>query len=106
MSFPLHYNLDCNTFAQKAVSSAVIMNFLTIQDVMAQYSSGFLWNIRKISQTDYKNFQLNNVTKSKVISLGDMETASFWMEKPFVTEDPEQDKFFHKIYTLVSQVCT
>ena len=39
VSFPLHYNLDCNTFAQKAVSSAVIINFLTIQDVMAQYGS-------------------------------------------------------------------
>ena len=42
VSFPLHYNLNCNTFAQKAVSSAAIMNFLTIQDVMAQYSLGFL----------------------------------------------------------------
>ena len=39
VSFPLHYKLDCNTFAQKAVSSAVIINFLTIQDVMAQYGS-------------------------------------------------------------------
>ena len=42
VSFPLYYNLHCNTFAQKAVSSAVIINFLTIQGVMAQYSSGFL----------------------------------------------------------------
>ena len=39
VSFLLHYNLDCNTFAQKTVSSAVIINFLTIQDVMAQYGS-------------------------------------------------------------------
>ena len=39
MSFALCYKLDCDTFAQKAVSSVAIINFLTIQDVMAQYDS-------------------------------------------------------------------
>ena len=101
VSFPLHYNLDCNTFAQKAA----IMNFLTIQDVMAQYSSGFLWNIRKISQTDYKNFQLDNVTKSRVISLGIRKQPVLDGKTFCYRRSRAGQKFFHKIHTLVSQVC-
>ena len=105
VSFPLHYNLDCNTFAQKAVSSAVIINFLTIQDVMAQYLSGFLWNIRKISQTDFKNFQLDNVTKSRVISLG-IQKQPVPDGKTFCYRRSRAgQKLFHKIHTLVLQVC-
>ena len=104
VSFPLHYNLDCNTFAQKAVSSAAIMDFLTIQEVMAQYSSGFLRNIRKISQTDYKNFQLDNVTKSKVISLGIWKQPVLDGKTFCYRRSRAGQKFFHKIHTLVLQV--
>ena len=79
VSFPLHYKLDCDTFAQKAVSSAAIINFLTIQDV---YGSIWLNKLIRIFTehqedfTDYKNFQLDNVTKSSGYQFRDMETAS------------------------------
>ena len=71
---------------------------ISVMHIMAQYSSGFLRIIRKISWTDYRNFQLDNITKSRVISLG-IRKHPAPEEKQFVTEDPEQDINFSIRFT-------
>ena len=71
---------------------------------MAQYSSGFLSIIRKISWTDYKNFQIDNVTKSRVISLGIRKQLVVDGKTICYRRSRAGHKLFHKIHTLVSQV--
>ena len=70
-------------------------------DKMAQYSSIFLWNIRKLSRYDYSKFQLNNITRSRVIELGirklhDDLTTQYHRSRAGT-------KLFHRIHTLISQ---
>ena len=71
---------------------------------MAQYSSGFLRIIRKISQTDYKNFQLDSITRSRVISLGIRKQPAPEGKTICYRRSRAGHKLFHKIHTLVSQV--
>ena len=70
---------------------------------MVQYLSTFLWNIRKLSRYDYSKFQLNNVTRSRVIELGIRK-----LHDDSVTQYRRSragTKLFHRIHTLVSQCC-
>ena len=70
-------------------------------DKLAQYSSTLLWNIRKLSRYDYSKFQLNNVTRSRVIKLGIIK-----LHDDLVTEycrSRADTKLFHCIHILVSQ---
>ena len=71
---------------------------------MAQYPSGFLRIISKISQTDYKNFQLDNVTKSRVISLGIRKQPVPDGKTFCYRRSRAGQRLFHKIHTLALQV--
>ena len=70
-------------------------------DKMAQCSSTLLRNIRKLSRYDYSKFQLNNVTRSRVIELGIRK-----LHDDLVTQycrSRAGTKLFHRIHTFVSQ---
>ena len=74
---------------------------ISVMHIMAQYSSGFLRIIRKISRTDYRNFQLDNITKSRVISLGIRKHPAPEGKTICYRRSRAGHKLFHKIHTLV-----
>ena len=68
---------------------------------MAQYSSTLLWNIKKLSRYDYSKFQLNNITRSRVIELG-IRKLHDDLAKQYC-RSRAGTKLFHHIHTLISQ---
>ena len=68
-------------------------------DRMAQYSSTLLWNIGKLSWYDYSKFQLNNITRSRVIELESENYTMTWFTQV------SQVQSWYKIVSLHTHTC-